>query len=274
MKTIHAHRTTGHGMLARTTARAAACALLVLAAVQPTPASAAELPNGADVLDAYVEATGGVAAHKKIRSRITNGTMSVAGMGIEGAVTISAAGGDLYLVWDATGVGKVENGVHDGVAWEINPMSGARVKEGAERRAALRTAALDHTVNWGKYYKSVECVGLETLDDRACYKVVVTLDGEAPKTQYFDRDTALLVRVEGEVESEHGAMNMRIDLDDYREVDGIRLPHKSTYNYNDMQTIVLEAKTIQHNVDVPRERFALPDEIESRLETRRSEKAG
>ncbi len=260
------------GSVRRTTLRGAlALALLACGMVAPGAAADSALPDGAKILDAYAEASGGIAAHRKIRSRVMHGTMSVVGMDLSGEVTVSHADGNMYFVWEAPAFGKVENGVHEDVAWEITPMTGARVKEGAERRSALRVAALDHTSNWRKYYAVAECVGVETIEGRSCFKVRVDVKGESPSTHWYDTKTGLLTQIQAQHEGAHGTMNLRIVLDDYREVDGVRVPFKTTHTLNDQQTMVLEIASVKHNVEIPAERFALPEVIVSKLEPRRTQ---
>lgn len=250
------------------------CATVLVAAVSAAPpAWGGDLPSAAQVIDAFVDATGGREAHQKIGSRVTHGSMSVVGMGIEGEATAFMAGGDSYFAWEAAAIGKVENGVHEGVAWEINPMSGARIKEGSERSAALRMAALDHHANWRRYYTEAECTGIEPVNERTCYKVVVTPKGENPMTHYYDTETALLVVSEVEMESAQGPVNVRIEIGDYREVDGVLVPFEAKHTYNDgLQTMLFKTVSVEHNADIPESRFEIPEVIRAKLEERHSEK--
>ena len=249
-----------------------AVACLLLAAVVTTSAWATddELPSGAQVLDTFVEATGGKAAHDKIRSRVSRGTMTVVGAGLEGDVTSFWSGGQTYFSWESA-MGKIENGVCDGVAWEVSPMTGARIKEGAEHLTALRMATLDHIQNWRDYYGEAKCVGIEMVDGRSCYKVILSAEGEPDFTNYYDRETGLHVKLESEVTTAQGDGSIVFLIDDYREVDGVLIPHETTLTLNKVQTMLFKTVSNEHNVEISDETFALPEIVRSKLEPRRAE---
>jgi len=79
------------------------CAIIFL-----LPAGAAELKTGDAVLDHFVEATGGAAAYGKMHNTVMKGTMTMAAMGVKGAVTIYAAEPNkVSMVTEIAGVGKI-----------------------------------------------------------------------------------------------------------------------------------------------------------------------
>ncbi len=54
-------------------------------------AACAELPSAEAVFNKYIEATGGLDAHKKVMSMSSKGTFEIAGQGIKGTMTIVTA---------------------------------------------------------------------------------------------------------------------------------------------------------------------------------------
>src|SRR5690349_19577519 len=88
-------------------------------------AFAADLPKGEALLDKYIEVTGGKAAYAKIHSDMTTGTMEFKAMGLKGKVTTYSAEPDKkYSEVVLAGLGKMQEGVNDGVAWSLSSMQG------------------------------------------------------------------------------------------------------------------------------------------------------
>jgi len=65
---------------------------------------------------------------------VITGSMELAAAGIKGSMVITKAEPDKSLVEiDLAGIGSVKQGYDGKVAWEINPMQGARIKDGDEK---------------------------------------------------------------------------------------------------------------------------------------------
>ena len=232
--------------------------LFVLGLVQPVQAQA--LPKGGDILDKYIEVTGGKAAYEKLKNRVMKGTMDIAAAGIKGDLTIYTAAPDkFYMQVELPGVGKIEEGCDGKVAWAISP-TGPRVKDGAEKESALRRADFNGEVHWQKHYKKVECVGEETVERKPCYKVQLTTPNDEVKTRYYDKSTGLLVKSTGTEKGQMGDIPVETIVSDYKKVDGISLPFKSVQKTLGTEfNITLEK--VEHNVKLPDNRFDLPDDI-------------
>ena len=122
---------------------------LLAALLGVVPALAADLPTVDQIIDHYVEATGGKAAYEKIHSEHVTGTLDFAAMGIKGKIERWAAEpSQYYATLDIAGIGKTEMGYTDGVAWEKSAVLGVRVKSGDELAQAMREATMHATMNW------------------------------------------------------------------------------------------------------------------------------
>ena len=118
------------------TARAAAilAACLILMPLASTARAEEALPEAAEILDRYVEATGGLEAYDKIQNRMIKGTLELTGQGISLDITLyQARPQKSYNLIESEVTGKIEKGTSDGVAWEDSMMSGPRILEGEER---------------------------------------------------------------------------------------------------------------------------------------------
>ena len=75
---------------------------------------------------------------------------------------------------------------------------------------------------------------------------------------YFDADSGLLVRVDIERENPQGKVPVEVYLDDYREVDGVKLPF-SLRQVTPAFSVNLTAEEIKHGVSVDDAKFKKPN---------------
>jgi outer membrane lipoprotein-sorting protein len=247
--------------------------IVVMAAAAPASASAAdELPTAEQVFDRYAEVTGGREAWDGIRNRVVHSSVEIAAQGLKLDMTIYAAKPNrMYTLLESDLTGKVEQGCDGDVVWGTSVMTGPQVKEGKERAQALRDAAFDRLIYWREVYGSGKCVGVEDVDGASCYKLEMTpkpVEGEEspkPHTLYFDRKSGLLIRMDMVSESPMGTIPVESRLSDYREVDGVKIAHKITMKTLGQERILTTEK-IEHNVDLPADRFEPPADVKAILE--------
>jgi hypothetical protein len=226
-------------------------------------AQAEKLPKAEEILDKSVEALGGKAALEKLHTRVSKGVIEVAAQGFKGPVTTyEAAPNKNYTVVEFERIGKIESGTDGVVQWEITPMSGARTLDGAEKALNERMNTFNAPLYWRKLYKTAVCTGVEEVDGRPCYKVVLTPELGSPETSYYDQKTYLLTKVSLVLKGQMGETPLEIVPTDYRKVDGVLLPHKTTQKIIDIEQ-VLTLSSIEHNVDIPADRFALPEAVKA-----------
>ncbi len=226
-------------------------------------ASAADLPKGEAVLDKYIEATGGKAAYAKIHSDMSTGTMEFKAMGLKGKITTYAAEPDKkYSEVVLDGIGKMQEGVSGGVAWASSAMQGPRVKEGDEKAETLLQSKFNADLNWRDLYKSAETVGVETVDGKECYKVVLTPKTGSPATRWFDKESNLLVKMSMTSKSPAGEIQSETLVSDYRKEGGVLMPHKMLVKAGPME-FVATVDSVQQNPEIPKDKFEIPDEIKA-----------
>jgi len=91
------------------------------------------LPSAETVLNHFLEATGGRAAYEKLHNQVQHGTVEFSAQGIKGSMTIYEAAPDQNrIVIELAGIGKIEQGSSNGVAWENSVLQGPRIKDGQE----------------------------------------------------------------------------------------------------------------------------------------------
>ena len=250
----------------------AALALVCLSAPKVLYAQDAKLPDAEKILDKYVEVTGGKDAYAKLNNRVTKATLDFTAQGFKAKVTIYAARPNkLYSVAEAEAFGKIEKGTNGEVVWEKSMMTGAQIKEGDEKASILRSAEFDAVTNWRKLHKKVECVGVEEVDGKPCYKIVMTPNDGEPETRYYDQKSGLLVKTEMKLKMPMGLIPMEIFASDYKKVDGVLVPHKARVSVMGQERI-MTTDSIEHNVELPADCFAVPEEIKQMLKDKPDEK--
>lgn len=214
-----------------------------------------------EVIEKYLAASGGRDALSKMQSRIMKGTFAMPDMGMYAPMEMYTQSPDKSFSYiEIAGMGSASNGVNGEVAWEINPMVGARILLGPERGAALLQARIEPMLDWKKLYSSAELAGEDTVNGKKVWKLVLTSNEGAVTTHFMDQETGLVTKVETVREGQ----TMSTTLSDYREVDGIKIPHK--VNMSSPQfAFEITIDSVQHNVPIPPEKFELPAEIKAQL---------
>src|SRR5579862_2089892 len=157
------------------------------------PAFSADPPAPETILDRFVEVTGGKAAYEKRKTEVVHGTVEFAAVGLKGTmVEYFEEPGKFYMAMELAGIGKIESGLTDGVAWESSVLQGARIKTGEEKAQALREAAMNSFFHWREIYPKTEYAGEEAVSGEACYKVVLTPAEGKPETMYFEKKSGLM----------------------------------------------------------------------------------
>jgi outer membrane lipoprotein-sorting protein len=240
----------------------AACAVMVLAAAGARLRAADELPKAETILDKFVEVTGGKAAYEKTHSIVITGSMELAAMGIKGTMVITKAEPDRSLAEiDISGIGSVKQGYDGKVAWEINPMQGARIKDGDEKAEAKHEAYF-HEENWRDQYKKVETVGAETVEGKDCYKLLLTPNEGNPETSYYDKKSGFLVKTSKTVSTPNGDIEASTVFSDYRKEGDLTVVHKIQQSAGG-QDIAITFESYKYNADLAKDKFDLPDDIKA-----------
>jgi hypothetical protein len=238
-----------------------------LAQTKPQPGKAPEAneakaaaadPTVDQILDKYVQALGGRQAIEKITSRMAKGTFEVTTMGIKGEVEIySKAPNKILTIQNISGIGEVRDGYDGRVAWSQNPMLGLREKSGAELASTERSADIHAALKTKQRYSKLELKGKEKVGARETYLILATPVQGSPVKMYFDLQTGLLARTDIEFEGPQGQIHIETTLEDYREVDGMKIPF-TTRQESSVASAVIKLTEVKHNVALDDAKFNKP----------------
>lgn len=219
---------------------------------------AAALPSVDEILDKYVKASGGKEAIQKVTSRAVKGTFEIEAMGMTGPVQMySKAPNKSAMVIEIPNVGTF-NEVFDGnKAWSANPMSGLREKTGAELAAQKRDADFYQTLNLKSHYSKMVVKGKEKVGAGEAYVIEATPAEGGPEKMYFDVTSGLLVRQDAERDTEQGKMAVEVYFDDYKDVDGVKVPH-ILKQVTPMFSMTIKTTEVKQNVSIDDAKFNKP----------------
>ncbi len=246
------------GLLCVFTAQAQDAAKPAAPVATPSATKAAALPTADQVLDHYVQAIGGRAAWLKLNSRVSKGTIEIPAMNnLSGTVEIHEKAPNSMLAVINLGGAAFEQGFDGKIAWSVNPQSGLRELSGGELDDARHEANFYHALDLRKNYTKLTVSGIERVNEHDTYAVEATRAEGAPDKMYFDMQTGLLVRSVNQRYTPDGVTEFTADVDDYTEVDGVKLPF-TVRQTGASATFVIRFTEIHHNLQLTDSQFAKP----------------
>jgi zinc protease len=222
-------------------------------------ANAAALPTVEAIFDKHVKAVGGKEAIEKITSRSVKGSFDLEAFGVTGAAVemFTKAPNKSSMKIDIAGFGVV-NMVFDGATgWDSNPMTGLRELSGVELAQIKRDSEFYPELNYRKHYAKLEVKGKEKVGSYETYVVEATPAEGSVEKLYFDVNTGLLVRHDGETENPQGKFTMETYLEDYKVVDGVKIPH-TLKRVTPAMTMVTKITEVKNNVEIDDAKFNKP----------------
>jgi len=98
-----------------------------------------------------------------------------------------------------------------------------------------------------------ELKGIEIVEGRKAYKIIVSYPSGTKKTHFFDMESSLKIR---EIEIQ-GGVTVTNDIGDYKEVEGIKFPHTTTINGAAPFSIKMEMKSVTVNAEMSDDLFKI-----------------
>jgi len=232
--------------------------LLALTASVPG-ARAAEVPTATQVLDRYIEATGGRAALEKLRSRVMTGTVDVTALGASGQFEVRAMVPNRQVSRiEFGGFGVLREGYDGTNAWTAAPGLGVRLKSGGELARTQRTMGFPRELKLAESYARFQVKGPAKVGAADVWLLEAAPKEGKPDHFYFDQKSGLLLREESTVESAVGVMNFQIDFDDYRVVDGVKVPFSIRIPQPAELGFHVKIAEVKHNGGLTEAEFARP----------------
>jgi hypothetical protein len=241
---------------------AVAAALWSASASAETPAEAkskADSPLINSILEKNLEAEGGREAMLRVTNRVVTAQVEIksAGMTLQGEFISSAPDKKLNII-DAPGMGRILEGYNGKVAWMQQPNMPATEKPAG----ALADVRID-----SDFYKDLHVRGLypqmiyagkTNVNSRPAHQIEATPKEGRAATLYFDVDNGLLVRLDTMADTPFGKAQIQIYFEDFRTVDGIKIPFLVRQPVPEVASTVITFKSVKQNVPMDDARFNKP----------------
>lgn len=177
-----------------------------------------------NVIEKYINAIGGKEAIEAIEDITMKSSAEVQGQKMEILAQKKKPNKFLTIV-SVDGMGEVNHMVCDGTKAKMTAMGQTQNLEGEALEALKSQNALIGELDYLNDESKLKLEGSETINGTDCYKLTIsTVAGNV--TEYYAKDSGLKVRQIVTSNSPMGEMTVTIDLSDYKDVGGVKLPHK------------------------------------------------
>lgn len=217
-----------------------------------------------EVLAAYVTALGGRGALEKNTSRSSKGSFEVLGVALSGPVEMfDKAPNKTLTVMTVPGQTELREGFDGTVGWSKDPDEGVVDKTGLEQGTAVRDADFYQPLKLRAQYPNLFSRGPSKV---ALYKAngepgpereVIVLEAprnRMPRLFYFDARTGLLVR--DEERNQANEVVSATEYDDYRVVDGVKIPF--VIHHVEDAHFIIKLTEVKHNLAIDDAVFVKP----------------
>ena len=229
---------------------AALACLSLLAIASPAgaePVQESELPTADELVERYIDAVGGRDAIERLRTRVAELRLVTDlewDRHIYEVDTLSVYGRSSgeYLVVTKTPDGVIIEGFDGDEDWKIDPDGLVRSDNPRVLRDTWMTDP-QFPLKLKSMYPTMRSTGIEKWNEDTVYVVDVG-DGESHRLG-FDPETGLLIR-----------LGYHIWLQDYREVDGVLMPHRVIHGRKGGSS-TFEFGSVAHNEKLDRTIFSL-----------------
>ncbi|MFN0083960.1 MAG: c-type cytochrome [Blastocatellia bacterium] len=231
--------------------------VLPAAAPKPAPAAAGPFPTAPEILAKYTQAVGGKEALEKIRTRVIKGA-SIAGNGQGFPLEIHFLGPDKYAMSVELPQGASSQKLNGARGWLKNSREDRAMDAVDLSRARSLAMSLDPVLVRDPNAR-LAFGGYEKVGDREAAVLRTALADKRRVRFLFDKETGLLVRRIITTETVIGVDPEQTDYEDYRDVDGVKVPFTIRTSYLDRVYSSLRKFTeVRHNARVDEALFVLP----------------
>ncbi len=229
-----------------------------LKALSRPQASSPSLPTPDQILARYIQTLGGKATLEKLTNRTVKGSIEWSQLsGTSGLVEhYFKAPGKYMAITTAPGLGTTKEGFNGNAGWSVNADGSQRSWENHEVTAAKLYRDFHREVRLKAIYPTITVTGKEKIGSKETYVLELTPVGGKPERMYFDVKTGLLLIHEYEVQGPKYLQPFEYYYEDYRDVDGVKIPF--TIRRVKPSAYTIKLSEVKHNVDLTDDKFDKP----------------
>ena len=185
--------------------------------------AASSMPSMNEILAKYVDAIGGSGAIQKNHTRAEQG--SVEGPhGLHAAIENYRTAPDKAFAIVHRANGDVMEGVDGNSGWGKRANGEVTEESGDELARSRQWAEFYPGEHFEKDYERFQVGGIENVNGHDAYATMAWWKSGGADRIYFDVQTGLLLRITHRIESPLGALPLQTDYEDYRDVNGLKIP--------------------------------------------------
>jgi hypothetical protein len=256
------------------------CGMLALGVASCSSLSRAQstapttLPTAQQVVDRYIDMTGGREAYASIRSRRQIGTIDVPAQGVKGttrsattrASATQPARGKLVSTLD--GAGTIVQGFAGNVAYNVEAASGARLLANAEAIAAIQQLTINSEIDLSGFAQT-SVTGVEEIRGKPCYRVELVTAAGQTVIRMYEVESGLLVRASSPLPSMGENVQAVVAYGDYQLAPPIKRPMFTRMQVGLPAILFVETRfsKVEHNVDLSDDETDPPDAVKDLIAT-------
>jgi hypothetical protein len=251
------------------------CGLIALADVSVTPtfdpsttptttqaaATTQALPTAQQLIDRFIEVTGGLDAYASIVSRHVEADYEMADLGVTGKLVADIRNdGNARQTITVPNLDSFVEGITGETAWSTSQTGGPRILTGLEAQLLRQSLSFAPEASLDPYRSATVNEVIE-LNGVPCYKMVLTPKAiDTVETRYYDIKTGYLIRRDGSVLTSEGSISIITRYGDYEDAPPIRMAMKIRQSMSGLSPEQVITR-VRHNVEMPDELFALPADV-------------
>ena len=212
-------------------------------------------PTADQLIDKFVQTSGGSAAIDKVTSRVMKGKIDFGGQSM--AIDIYSKAPDMRISYTHMPGGDSVTAFNGREGWLAFPGRPLREMHGPDVDAAAMDADLQLPNHLKNMFSEKKVRGVEKVDDHEAYVVFGQRQASTPVILYFDKDSGLLVRLVRYGDTALGWLPTQIDYADYRDSSGVKVPYRWTLS-RPSGRFTIQLSELQQNVPVDDAKFVKP----------------
>jgi hypothetical protein len=229
-----------------------------------------KLPTAQEVLDRYVEVTGGREALLRYKSMTIDGHLEVPARKMERDGILYTKDGKMLQKVFLPGGKEAASGYDGQTAWDIGPDGKVEIHEGDEIKTIARDADMYYHLRVMKYFKSMAVVDVEEFHGRVCYHLRGINNWDKVNEHFYDKENGLLVGYAFNTAWRGGDGDATETFEEYKDFGGVLMAAKSTHREGgDVSIFRITSVTYD---DVSDEVFALPEAVKAALAAKKADK--
>ena len=227
-----------------------------------------------EVLKKALEARGGAAAARKIRSIHAKGVVDLdPGWVATSPIELFAMRPNLFRISvdEKSPVGlklsQYGQGFDGRKGWNDQTGTAPQFLKGSALRERRDDAAFFGWYDAPTYYKTAVCLGEASFGGRTCFAVNLMTQTRREENHYYDTNSFLLAGVMAFSQTDYGAVLTRTSFDDYREFGGFLLPTRIDWQSDNSAGMIRYSSIELNDLEEPalKRPVAQPDHLRNTL---------